>query len=411
MKDTKLYEAALGLEDPWQVTSVDFQPQAGVVIVHVGAAEQLWTCPQCDKRMHLHDYAVRQWRHLDTCQFRTIVEARVPRVKCSTHGTVTVRVPWAEKHSRFTAFFERLAIDMLHDCSIKTVSRYLRLSWDEVDGIKARGVNRGLQRKSHVTAKAICLDEKSVGQGHDYVTVVTKVTEEIAFVDHIADGRDEASLDLYWKEQPAEELEKIHCVSMDMWKPYMNSVSAHLPAGKNVITHDPFHIVKNMNAAVDTVRRQEIVLLPYAQGEQLKGTRFMWLYGFENLPEKWEERLHALRNSQIKTARAWRLKESLRSMYQCESYAQAMMFFKEWYHDAMRSKLEPVKKVAVSLKENIIGVMNFFLFHITNAYSEGINSTIQAIIKRANGYRNRERLKRDLYFHLGNLNMYPAASL
>jgi transposase len=300
---------------------------------------------------------------------------------------------------------------MLHDCSIKTVSRYLRLSWDEVDGIKARAVNRGLQRKSHVPAKAICLDEKSVGQGHDYVTVVTKVTEETAFVDHIADGRDEASLDPYWKEQPTCELEKIHCVSMDMWKPYMNSVSAHLPSGKNVITHDPFHIVKNMNAAVDTVRRQEIVLLPNALGDQLKGTRFMWLYGFENLPEKWEERLHALRNSQIKTARAWRLKESLRSMYQCKSYAQAMMFFKQWYRDAMRSKLEPVKKVAVSLKENITGVMNFFVFHITNAYSEGINSTIQAIIKRANGYRNRERLKRDLYFHLGNLNMYPADSL
>jgi transposase len=298
-----------------------------------------------------------------------------------------------------------------HDCSIKTVSRYLRLSWDEVDGIKARGVARGLQRKGPVRARALCLDEKSVGQGHDYVTVVTKVTDETAFIDHIADGREEAALEPYWKTQPPEELEKIHCVSMDMWQPYMNSVAANLPAGKNAITHDPFHIVKNMNAAVDAVRRQEIALLPYAQGQELKGTRFMWLYGFENLPEKWNERLRALKDSQIKTARAWRLKETLRSLYQCESHVQATAFFHDWYRDAMRSKLDPVKKVAKCLKENICGVLNYFLFHVTNAYSEGINSTIQAIIKRANGYRNRERLKRDLYFHLGNLNMYPDVNL
>lgn len=105
MKDTKLYEAALGLEYPWHVTSVDFQPEVGTVTVHVSTADQLWACPKCNQRMHVHDFETRQWRHLDTCQFRTIVEARVPRVKCNTHGTITVRVPWAEKHSRFTAFF------------------------------------------------------------------------------------------------------------------------------------------------------------------------------------------------------------------------------------------------------------------------------------------------------------------
>jgi len=411
MKDTKLYEAALGLEYPWHVTSVNFQPEVGTVTVHVSTADQLWACPKCNQRMHVHDFETRQWRHLDTCQFRTIVEARVPRVKCNTHGTITVRVPWAEKHSRFTAFFERLAIDMLHDCSIKTVSRYLRLSWDEVDGIKARAVVRGLKRKESVRAKALCLDEKSVGQGHDYVTVITKVTEEAVFVDLITDGRDEKALDPYWKAQPPEELEKIQCVSMDMWQPYMNSVAANLPAGKDAITHDPFHIVKNMNAAVDAVRRQEIALLPYAQGQELKGTRFMWLYGIENLPEKWNDRLRALKDSQIRTARAWRLKETLRSLYQCESLVQATSFFHDWYRDAMRSKLDPVKKVAKCLKENISGVLNYFLFNITNAYSEGINSTIQAIIKRANGYRNRDRLKRDLYFHLGNLKMYPSVNL
>lgn len=408
MKDTKLYEAALGLSAPWKVTSVDLNLKAGEVVVHVDTEPQLWGCPECNRRMHVHDYAVRRWRHLDTCQFLTIVEARIPRVRCEEHGTITVRVPWAESHSHFTSLFERLAIDMLHDCSISAASKYLRLSWDEVDHIKERAVTRGMQRKGSIKAEAICLDEKSVGRGHDYITVVTKVTENGPIVDHIADGRDESSLDQFWQSQSPQELQDIKCASMDMWKPYMNSVEKHLPAGRDAISHDPFHIVKNMNAAVETVRRNEVPILSQQEAQELKGTRFMWLYGYENLPPRWSERIRTLKNSQMQTARAWRLKETLRSMYQCQTHVQALVFFRDWYRDAMRSKLEPVKKVARSLKENLNCVLNYFVFRVTNAFSEGINSTIQAIIKRANGYRNRERLKRDLYFHLGGLDLYPA---
>ena len=137
----------------------------------------------------------------------------------------------------------------------------------------------------------------------------------------------------------------------------------------------------------------------------------MWLYGFENLPEKWEQRLEELKDSTMKTARAWRLKELLRAMYRCETWAEAEAFYKDWNRDAMRSKLEPVKKVARMIKDHLTEVLNFFVHRITNAYSEGNNSMIQALIKRANGYRNRERLKRDLFFHLGGLDLYPDLAL
>lgn len=406
-----MYERLLGLESPWRVQDVELRLVEGEVVVQVGADRQIWVCPDCGRRMHVHDYSTRRWRHLDTCQFKTIIEARVPRVKCAEHGTATVQVPWADKHSRFTALFERLAIDMLHDCSIKAASKYLRLSWDETDHIKAKAVERGLRRKGVAEATAICLDEKSVGRGHDYVTVVAKLTGKRAIVDYIGDGREEASLEEFWAAHDEEALKKILCASMDMWKPYMNAVEANLPAGKNAISHDPFHLIKNMNEAVDQVRRKEIALLPYEQGKALKGTRYMWLYGFENLPEKWGQRIREFKHSQMKTARAWRLKETLRAMYQCKDWAQAEAFFKDWHRDAMRSKLEPVKKIARMIKEHLPQVLNFFVHRITNAYSEGFNSTIQALIKRANGYRTRERLKRDLFFHLGGLNLYPEKAL
>ena len=113
----------------------------------------------------------------------------------------------------------------------------------------------------------------------------------------------------------------------------------------------------------------------------------------------------------MKTARAWRLKELLRAMYRCETWAEAEAFYKDWNRNAMRSKLEPVKKVARMIKDHLTEVLNFFVHRITNAYSEGNNSMIQALIKRANGYRNRERLKRDLFFHLGGLDLYPDLAL
>lgn len=408
MRDITLYENLLGLKPPWKVSGVDLDLAGKEVVVRVAVEEGvLWGCPVCTRRMHVHDWHERAWRHLDTCQFRTIIKARVPRVKCPEHGTTMVRVPWAEPNSRFTALFERLAIDLLRDCSIRAAARHLRLSWDECDHIKARAVARGLARKEEVASKAVCIDEKSVGRGHDYVTVVTKVTEAGPVLDFIGDGRDEHALDAFWAAQSPAGLEHIGCVCMDMWRPYIKSVAAHFPGGIGAIVHDPFHIIQHMNKAVDEVRRGELRVLSDEDAKALKGTRQMWLYGFERLPEKWNERMRAFKDSMFKTARAWRLKETLRALYQCADLAQARAFFDQWYRDAMRSKLGPVKKVARMLKSHLDQVLSFFIHRLTNAYSEGMNSIIQALIKRANGYRSRERLKRDLFFHLGALNLYP----
>lgn len=407
MRDTQLYTRLLDLSPPWRVKDVDLRLDLGEVVVRVEAAPQIWGCPECGQRMHVHSHVLRRWRHLDTCQLKTVIEAAVPRVQCGQHGTTMVRVPWAEKGCRFTAVFERLAIDMMKDCSIATAGKHLRLSWSEADHIKAKAVERGLRRKEKTKAAAICIDEKSVGKGHDYITIVTKLGEQGPRVDYVGDGRDEEALNEYWPTLDEEALKAIRCASMDMWKPYMNSVEKNLPAGKNAISHDPFHVVQHMNKAVDEVRRQEVSLLPDKEGQALKGTRYMWLYGFENLPEKWEERIDALKESQMKTARAWRLKETLRAMYRCETWAQAESLFKSWYTDAMRSKLDPVKKVAKMIRDHLTQVLNVFIHRVTNAYSEGMNSIIQGLIKRANGYRKRERLKRDILFHLGGLDLYP----
>jgi transposase len=409
MNDTSLYQQILGLSEPWRVTGVDLSLETGEVVVRVSTEETVWGCPECGERMHVHSRVTRRWRHLDTCQLRTVIEAEVPRVRCREHGTLTVRVPWAEPHGRFTALFEKVALLLMMKCSTSAAAEHLRLSWDEADRIKQRAVDRGLARKKASPAKAVCVDEKSVGRGHDYVTVVVRVPEDGApFVDFVADGREKASLDAYWTLPATGPLEDIRCASMDMWRPFIDSAAAALPDGLNAVTHDPFHLVQHANKAVDEVRRKEQALLGPEKGRALKGTRFMWLYGFESLPEKWEERMKAMKDGKTRTARAWRLKEQFRAFYQCENWAQGKAFFDDWHRCAIRSRLEPVKKVAGMIRDHLPQVLNYFIHRVTNSFSEGVNGLIQELVGRARGYRNRERLKRDLYFHLGNLDMLPA---
>ena len=131
MRDFELYQQILGLTEPWRVEQVTLKISAREVEVRVGYTEARWGCPQCQQRMHIHAYEERRWRHLDSCQFQTIIVSRVPVVKCSAHGTQTVAVPWAEKYARFTRLFERLAIDVMLECSITGACAILGMSGDE----------------------------------------------------------------------------------------------------------------------------------------------------------------------------------------------------------------------------------------------------------------------------------------
>jgi len=154
-----------------------------------------WACPECGHELCLpydHD-TERSWRHLDTCQYRTILHAAPPQIRCAEHGVRVVRLPWAEPHSCFTALFERLAIDWLKAASQKAVGDQLRLSWDEVHGIMERAVRRGLARRKAETIGYLGVDEKSFRKGHKYLTLVTDLAR--GRVLYVAADRKQSSLD------------------------------------------------------------------------------------------------------------------------------------------------------------------------------------------------------------------------
>lgn len=409
MQDIQLYEQVLGLREPWSVEQVRLEKEQQQIVIRVQCTEQVWGCPECGQRAHVHDYQTRQWRHLDTCQFQTILEANLPRVKCPEHGTVTVRVPWAEPHGRFTSLFERLAIDLLQECSISAAQRILRISWDQADGIKQRAVKRGLKRRSAQPMPRLCVDEKCWAGNYQFATIVAEVPDgQPAYVHTVEEGKDKESLDRFWATLNSEQLEAIEAVGMDMSPAFLSSTQEHLPQADDKITHDPFHLSRHMNQALNQVRRSEHQSLKKEGQDDLHGTRYFWLYGMENLPKRYQEQWERLSTSNLKTARAWRIKEGFRWFWWQSNVEQAKQHFQEWYSWAIRSRLEPIKKVAKMLKRHLTRILNYFRTGLTNGPIEGLNSRIQGLIKKAYGYRSFERFRNDIFFHLGNLNLYPS---
>jgi transposase len=407
MRDTELYRHLLGLESPWEVSRVELSVAEERVDVWAGHPRGArWRCPECDVELPTYDHAEeRAWRHLDSLQFLTFLHARPPRVNCPDHGVRQVRLPWAEPMSRFTTLFERMAVDVLKECDVLGASRLLRTSWDETWHLMERAVARGQAAKTQSVPARLGVDEKSVGRGHDYITVVSDL--DAGTVCHIADDRRETSLDSYFERFTPEQLAPVQAVAMDMWEPYASSVRAHLADADDKIVYDRFHLMGYMGKAVDTVRKRENRAL-YAQGDRsLVGSKYLWLYSHENLPERHHQRFAALRGADLKTARAWAIKENLRLFWEYRYRGWAERHWNSWYFWATHSRLEPVIEAARTLKRHEAGLLAFFAHRITNAAAEGLNSRIQAIRVSARGYRNRENFKTAIYFHCGGLDLYP----
>jgi transposase len=178
MQDSELYGRILAIHDPWRVERVDLQLQHGEVHVYLSHDDKPeWPCAECGASCPLYDHqAERQWRHLDTCQYRTILHAAPPRSQCREHGVRVVKLPWAEPHSRFTALMEGLAIAWLKQASQKAVAEQLRLSWDEIHAIMERAVERGLARRKAEQIPYLGVDEKAFRKGHKYLTLVNDLS-------------------------------------------------------------------------------------------------------------------------------------------------------------------------------------------------------------------------------------------
>ena len=408
MQDHQLYQRILGIEGPWQVERVDLQLKEGEVHVYLTHQDNReWACAECGVLCPLYDHQPeRQWRHLDTCQYRTILHAEPPRSQCPEHGVRVVKLSWAEASSRFTALFEGLAIAWLKHASQKAVGEQLRLSWDEIHGIMERAVERGLARRQAEEIPYLGVDEKAFRKGHKYLTLVNDLTRSRVL--YVAEDREQSSLDGFWPTITAEQQASIEAVALDMWDPYVASVRGHLPKAEEKMVFDKFHIAKHLGEAVDRVRRREHKVLKAEGDERLKGTKYDWLRNPASMEGEQKREFADLRKSELKTARAWALKETAMDLYDYVYEKPARRHFHWWYNWAVRSRLQPMKEVAAMLKRRFENIITYLRHRITNAASESLNAKIQWIKYTARGFRNKQNFINAIYFHCGSLDLAPS---
>jgi transposase len=410
MRDNGLYAQILGVRPPWSVTDVKLDPKKQDVEVIVSVSAAGLKCPECGADCPGYDTRRRTWRHLDTCQYRTLLTAEVPRVTCPTHGVLQIRLPWAEEGSHFTALFEALVIDWLREANASAVARLLRLSWHEVDGIQQRAVDRGLARRKLGEMQELDVDETAFQKRHEYVTVVSD--PQTSTVVHVSDDRTKESLEEFFRALTPEQKAAVLSVSMDMCAAYIAATRAHIPDADRKIAFDKFHVAKLLGDAVDKVRRAEHRERMKHGDETLLGTKYLWLQNPDKMSDdKWEGIFRELRTSDLKVARAWSLKETAMALWSYLRRGWAEKGWTRWIAAAIRSRLDPMKRAATTIRNHLWGILNAVRDQVSNATAESLNAKIQKLKKMACGFRNRERFKRAIYFHLGGLQLYPDAVL
>jgi len=301
--------------------------------------------------------------------------------------------------------FEGVVIGWLLEASMSAVAEQLELTWDQVAGIQARAVARGLARRDLEPPSRIGIDETAYQKRHEYVTVVTDLLEDC--VVYVADDRRKESLEGFFDQFEPSELGRIEAISMDMWQPYITVVEENIYRADEKICFDKFHVAKYLGDAVNKVRRGEHREMLAEGDRSLVGSRHAWLRNPENMTAEQASFLERVKRLALRTARAWAIKEHAMCLWHYVSRGWARRAWKAWISWAMRSRLEPVKAVARLVKRHLDGIINAIVLQATNAGAESINSRIQKVKRMANGFRNRERFRNAIYFHLGGLELHP----
>jgi len=410
MRDTELYQTLLGLTAPWEVAAVTVtkasaeRPLGEISVAVQWRARAPLVCATCGQGGRGYDSRSRRWRHLNTMQWKTFITAEVPRVNCPTCGVKQVRVAWAEDSSRFTELFEAFAIQVLKAVRSKVQAQSLtELSWDQVDRVTERAVARGLNRRSLQDLTYLGLDEKSFGKGHNYVSVLHDVAGRRVL--EVVPERTRKAADALWTAIPEAQRQGLAAIAVDMWEPYLEATRAAVPQA--AIVHDKFHCAKELNKAVDLVRRREHRELKREGDATLIKTKYLWLKNPRNWTEHQREHFHSLKLDTLKVGRAWAIKEAFADFWDYHYAGSARKFFDRWYFWATHSRLLPIILAAKTLKRHLSGLLAYTKHRITNAVAEATNATIQLIKANARGYRNFAQYRIAILFHCGKLDLYP----
>lgn len=400
MRDNDLFRLALGITSPWFVASSGFDAEKKRLDVGLDfKAGSRFACPECKAEdCPVHDTVEKTWRHLDFFQHQAFLTARTPRVTCTKCGVLQVMVPWARPNSGFTLLFEGFAMALAMHMPIAVAAGFLKITDKRLWRVVFHYVGAAVARMDLSAVKRVCIDETAAKRGQDYITLVVDIDgRRVVFV---ADGRSADTVRQFADhlEDRGGDASRIKQACIDMSPAFISGVTENLTEAE--ITFDRFHVMKLIGDAVNDVRRAEVKARP-----ELRGTRYVWIKNEPNLTAKQSTVLDTLSSTNLKTARAWRMRLAFQDIYAQPTRGWGELFFDKWIGWAKRSRLEPMKAVARTMEKHREGILAWFESRISNGLVEGINSVVQATKTKAHGYRNSETLKAVTYLVAGKLDL------
>lgn len=282
----------------------------------------------------------------------------------------------------------------------KTAS-LLRLSFSQVHGVMERAVKRGMSRRDKkYVFKHICMDEKSVGKGHNYVTIVYD-GDDGSVIDCTEGRKGEDANSLCANAFTEEQRKQVETVCTDMWDPFINAAKTYFPNAKHC--HDMYHCVSYLNDAIDKIRRWETKKNP-----QLKKTRYIWLKDQANYTDWQQTKYDQLKDCNLRVEEAWAVKEQFRQLIKMpyDGDMDAYMFFDSWFRDALSLKLTAMESVAFMFKRHMKGIIRAWVTKASNGKAERMNGSIQEIKTIGRGYATAKRFRTAILFFYGKLELY-----
>lgn len=399
--ETELFTAALGIQLPFYVELVNFNPEAKRLDIdinfkrgsHFNYIEDGVSC-ECS----VHDTVQKQWRHLNFFEHECYLNVRIPRVKLPSGKVRLLEVPWQGKSSGFTLLFEALLLQLCKNMPVNQVSQLAKVSDDKLWRMLDLYVELARELEDFSQVDSIGVDETSQRKHHNYISLFVNL--ETKKVMYVTEGKSNKTVEDFSKDLEAHKgkVENIKNVSCDMSAAFIKGVNKYLPEAK--ITFDKFHVIKIINEAVDSVRRQEV-----KEQETLKGKRYLFLKNEGSLSKKQKKELDKLScpKLNLKTVRALHIRENFQHIYEATTSQEFETELKQWYFWATHSHLEPIKKAAKTIKAHWEGILNWFESKINNGILEGLNSILQAAKARARGYRTTKNFKIMAYLIAGDL--------
>lgn len=362
-------------------------------------------CSICHRRSPGYDHRESRWfSFVPLWNMPVLLHYRPRRVACAEHGVVVEYIPWASGKSSVCNCFRVLLAQWARLMPWQQVADRFHVSWDCVyESIKSV-VDWGLKHRDLDNVRAIGVDEISIGKGPAFATVVYQIDAACRRLLWIGKERKAKTLLRFFHQFGKERTERLLVVCSDMWKPYLKVLEKKAVNALHIL--DRFHIMKMFNDALDKVRREEVIHLKKGGFEPvLTKTRWLIAKRPENLTDKQRPKLRELLAYNLKSVRAYLLREDFQQFWEYRSAAWAMKFLKEWIRRAMLSKIEPIKKVARSLRKHEDLIINWFITkrQFSCGIVEAINANAKVTIRNARGFRRFETMKYALFHKLGAL--------